>query len=146
MHYPGVDNALVRQSALSFPSYHGPYLNFYQCILDRYYCYKPSREERFCKCSAGVIGPSLIEVIVWEVDQDRGVLVGIGLDQKRLRIVNTKYLIIIVKRFNYIDKKKRRLILLNLNIILGPYDFNLQTIVDQCGYSMYGGHYTNFVN
>ena len=60
-----------------------------------------------------------------------------------------KYLIITVNRCYYIINivtKNRSLLPLDVNIMLGPYKFNLQATVDHYTNSMYCGHYTSSVN
>ena len=60
-----------------------------------------------------------------------------------------KYITIIVKRFNYINNKitkNRGLILLDLNMMLGPYKFNMGPTVNHHGHSMNCGHYTTSIN
>ena len=60
-----------------------------------------------------------------------------------------KYLIVIVNRFDYINNtiiQNRSLILLDMNIMLGPYKFNLRTTVDHHGHSMNYGQYIASIN
>ena len=61
----------------------------------------------------------------------------------------TKYLIIIVNRFSYTNNtiiKNRCPVPVDLNIMLGPYKFNLQATVDHHGHFMNSGHYTASIN
>ena len=60
-----------------------------------------------------------------------------------------KYLIVIVKRFTYINNiihKDRCSIPMDMTVMLGPHKFSLRATIDHHGPTMHSGHYTASVN